>query len=253
VTATFDHREVRIERGPDLILRGDRNPITKVYEIKVEAPPSLSACPVISHHSHADLVRYHYTALGCPVWSTFIDAISSGILSLPGLTLEIARRNQQCSIPSALGHLSLHRKGVRPTKPKPGRGHKPGPKRQGVGEPLRDGQHSHTHKPSAAPVLATPTHTTQLPLTDDMDISVVTCDDTFLDGTGAFPVQSRRGVKYVLVSTRRGYIHLILIPSRTAQSQAKRHAAALQFWTSQGMRPLRARFDNETSAELEAL
>ncbi|KAJ1384547.1 hypothetical protein B484DRAFT_306697, partial [Ochromonadaceae sp. CCMP2298] len=75
----------------------------------------------------------------------------------------------------------------------------------------------------------------------------------FYDGTGAFPVQSRRGIKYILVSTRCGYIHTTPLPSRTAQSQAKGHAAALAFWTAVGMRPTRARFDNETSAELEAL
>ncbi|KAJ1413433.1 hypothetical protein B484DRAFT_402043 [Ochromonadaceae sp. CCMP2298] len=78
VTATFDYREVRIERGPELLLRGDRNPSTRVPQ-----QPILSVSPVITHQSHADLVRYYYTALGCPVWSTFIDALASGILNIP--------------------------------------------------------------------------------------------------------------------------------------------------------------------------
>jgi hypothetical protein len=251
ITATYDHSQVHIQRGEELILQGCFNPSTKVYEIALEVPLAetdahrtatgtlpvsplpLSAAPVITHQSQADLVRYWYTALGCPVWSTFIKALYSGILSIPGLTPEVARRNPQASIPSALGHLSLERKGVRSTKPvNLGRGRKP---RQKGRKGAKGEQPCHTLKPSAAPALASETDTSPDALPDTVYFGMATCDDTFLDGTGLFPLQSRRGIRYVLVSTRRGYIHLEPLPNRTAHSQAKAHAASLEFWTAHGM------------------
>mmetsp|Transcript_2451 Transcript_2451/g.5718 ORF Transcript_2451/g.5718 Transcript_2451/m.5718 type:complete len:289 (-) Transcript_2451:74-940(-) len=213
-----------------MILEGQRNPSTKIYEIKVPHQPRLAASPVITHQSHADLVRYYYTALGCPVWSTFIDALASGILRVPELTVHMARRNKQASIPSAMGHLSLQRKGVRSTNPaKRGRrrGKKGGSKDNDAGESMR----ASLPQPCAAAAIETPLDTSYGALPDGMELRVLKCDDTFYDGTGAFPVQSRRGIKYILVSTRCGYIHTTPLPSRTAQSQAKGHSAALAFWT----------------------
>jgi hypothetical protein len=221
IAATFDWQGVHIHRGDETLLRGRRDQDSKVYEISTSQPPAHSASPVIRHQSHADMVRYYYAALGSPVWSTFIAALTSGILKLPGLTADIARKNPHNSIPSALGHLSRTRKNLRSTKP-----------------------------PLKTPEPPSPTDT-EPSEPDDVDMTMVRTDDTFVDGTGPFPVQSRRGIKYVLVSTRLGYIHLTPLPTRTAASQTKAHAEALQFWTAHGMRPKRARFDNETSAELE--
>jgi hypothetical protein len=79
---------------------------------------------------------------------------------------------------------------------------------------------------------------------------VLRCNHTFYDNTGAFPVTSRRGNKYVMVSIRSN-IHVVPMPSKTGGTQAKTHAAVNDFWTRHGLKPVLARFDNETSKELE--
>jgi hypothetical protein len=119
LAATFNHEAVRIHRGEDTLLVGTRDPVSKIYTVDVGEQQPHSACPVIRHESQSEMVRFYRAALGSPVWSTFVGALRSGIIHLPGLTAEVTLRNPDASIPSALGHLSLERQGLRSTKPPP--------------------------------------------------------------------------------------------------------------------------------------
>ncbi|KAJ1398010.1 hypothetical protein B484DRAFT_339767, partial [Ochromonadaceae sp. CCMP2298] len=58
-------------------------------------------------------------------------------------------------------------------------------------------------------------------------------------------------MRYVLISTRRGYIHAVPLTSKTGLQQTRAHAETHEFWTRKGLKPTLARFDNESSKELE--
>jgi hypothetical protein len=251
ITATFNSLGVRIHRGDETIVQGPRHPTTKIYEIEVAqrtehpAQPSpsgatmhpdangdstYSAAPVIRSQSDSERVRFYLAALGSPVFSTFLDALRTGILHLPHLTTEMARKNQHHSIKSAIGHLTQERQGLRSSFPTTETSPKPPP----PGKP---------DQPA--------------PPSDDDD-DTLTCrltrydDALFADYAGRFPMQSRRGYQYVLLTTRRGYLHMELLSSKTAASCVKAYATALQWWEQQGLKPRIVRLDNETSKELEA-
>jgi hypothetical protein len=125
------------------------------------------------------MVRFYRAALGAPAWSSFMAALRSGILRLPGLTAEIAARNPDASVPSALGHLSLERQGLRSTKPLP----------------------LPTPKPESPPITESPPPPCSP--ADVLEFKVLPVDAKFLDYTAAFPQLSRRGMRYLLVSTRK--------------------------------------------------
>ena len=73
------------------------------------------------------------------------------------------------------------------------------------------------------------------------------------DLTGKFPLASRRGFKYFLISVWRGYIHVELIKDRTAPEYLRAYAATLEFFQTRGnVRISLQRLDNETSGALDS-
>jgi hypothetical protein len=100
-------------------------------------------------------------------------------------------------------------------------------------------------------------HTAQ-DMSDDPNVALlaVTSTDNFAihaDLTGRFPVNSRRGNAYILVTTYRGYIHMEAMPSRHATAYTTAVQNTLNFFRNLGHTPTYFRLDNETSRQLERL
>lgn len=83
-------------------------------------------------------------------------------------------------------------------------------------------------------------------------IKLIKVDEaTHSDLTGAFPIRSKRGFLYCLVSVWRGYIHIELLKSKESSNLITAYAASLQFFADKGnVRITLQRLDNETSADL---
>ena len=155
------------------------------------------------------------------------------------------RLNPPHSIATAKGHLDRVRQGIGSTKPVP----------PGIPPPslpfLSD---------SLSPELdsldcADPPQSLEI---DDEDEHVftklVSSDEaSHSDLTGKFPLTSRRGFSYILISVWRGYIHADLLKSRSAADYVKAYDAALTFFKDKGnVRISLQRLDNETSGALDS-
>ena len=73
------------------------------------------------------------------------------------------------------------------------------------------------------------------------------------DLTGRFPIRSRKGAEYVLVTTYKGYIHVEPQNSRSAPAYVRTFTATLRFFRSHGHPLTDLIADNERSEDLTAL
>jgi aspartokinase-like uncharacterized kinase len=71
------------------------------------------------------------------------------------------------------------------------------------------------------------------------------------DATGRFPTQSRAGNNYLLVTTYKGYIHAVAMPSRSGPSYVQAYSKVLTHYKKLGLSLSEVRLDNEKSTELE--
>jgi hypothetical protein len=94
------------------------------------------------------------------------------------------------------------------------------------------------------------------PLLPDPALACFTCiqaisDAIHSDATGRFPVPSRRGNNYILISVYAGYVHTESLPSRNAASYVAAFKRTREWFKNLGITPSVQRLDNETSAPVE--
>lgn len=202
--------------------------------------PIPSANNVIRHELDAEFVAFVHACFGFPAVSTFLAAAKRNYLaSFPRITYAMIAANRPNAIATAQGHLDQTRHSLRSTAP-------------------------------SLPTTAAPTipfaisdlladfHDKNVSAHDQYDhhevftLLLPTAHLCSADLTGRFPVSSRRGHQYFLVSVWNGYIHFELLTSRASASLVKAYKATLQFFAERGRSISIARLDNETSAELDA-
>lgn len=222
-----------------------------------------SSHAAIHHQINAEFVAYTSASLGNPPTSTLIRALQRGYLrSLPRLTHQMVTENPPTSMATAKGHLDLHRTGVQSTtKPRRQRRKKHAPPPLLIPttsdlpsllpQPhslLEEGvPHTNNLLPDDEPTDTDAEHSVLLAITDTSDLAL------HADLTGRFPVTSRHGNAYILVSTLKGYIHLEPIASRQANDYTTAVRKTLEFFRNLGHHPSYFRIDNETSKQLERL
>ena len=186
----------------------------------------------------ADFVNFWHATFGSPTVWTFSTAVARGYFEIPRLTAKVIRANAPNSVATAKGHLDRIRQGQRSTK----------------------------EDASTPPAAA-------LPLQDEDDDSpfdgVNIDDEDGIDNiytkmvsskevnssnlSGQFPITSRSGFSYFLVSIFNAYIHYELMRSRTKGEYVRAFKATFAFFRERGgTQPRLQRLDNEKSNELES-
>jgi hypothetical protein len=227
--AVYDRDSVTIEDSSgNVVLRGNRDFNTKLWMINLDpaeqpSPTILTASQVVHHESNAARVAYYHACLGSPAVSTFIAAAENDQLrSFPGLTAAMIRKNMPNPIATAQGHLKQSRQHYNSTK------HRETPQ-----------QYERHQGPRTQHIV-----TTVVPVTNTH----------FSDDTGRFPITSRRGNQYVLLSyfPDKNYIHVTPHARRTGASILDAYKQDRAFWSSKNIHPQYYALDNEASAELKA-
>ena len=71
------------------------------------------------------------------------------------------------------------------------------------------------------------------------------------DATGRFPICSKSGWEYILVSTMGGYVHLELLKDRTKEEYVRAYKSMYTYFQRYGHTPRLQRLDNESSSDLK--
>ena len=153
------------------------------------------------HNIHdAEFVQFVHASFGSPSVSTFHRAVRQGFLrSFPRITARMIRLNPPNCIATAMGHLDRVRQGMASTKPAaPLR-----PRPLLPFDPAQQDLLDASDYPDITPVI---------PTDEDSDhtfIKLIRVDEaSHSDLTGRFPLASRLGYEYCLISVWRGYIHV---------------------------------------------
>jgi hypothetical protein len=236
--AIFDSTTVEIWYQDTVILRGHRDPITKLWTIPLTADPH----PAINHYSpsfehqafsayhtsnQTELVTFLHAACGSPVPSTWIKAIDNGhFATWPGLTSDLIRKLLPKSLATVKGHLNQQRKNIRSTQPKS----VPNSDEQ----PISDSPNERTHHVFAA-------------------VHDTTTGQISTDLTGRFPTTSSRGNKYILVLY--DYDSNAILTEPMQNRSDKEHLRAYNklhlYLVDRGFKPLLQKLDNEASIALK--
>ena len=181
----------------------------------------------------AEFVNFVHATFGSPPASTFLHAARKGWLDhYPRLNASMIASNLPNSVATAMGHLDQTRQ---------------------VKTSRRRLRPSLSLPPSSLAYSPADIDDNDAdPLLTDAYIKVVLMSEiAHVDLTGRFPVKSRKGNEYVLVSVWDGYIHYEAMASRTSAAYIQAYTKIIAFYQSVGRQPKFWRLDNETSDDLE--
>ena len=214
----------------------DTNIIITAGELSHETLWCIDVPTTFSHIAHAHaaftvpsdkaFIAFAHAAFGSPAISTFSRALARGYIStFPRLTSRLLDAHPPNALTTAQGHLDQHRQGQDSTQ-----------SRSTIVLPTND----------ALPDRPPPSRTS-------IYIQCITSSHTaHSDMTGKFPVVSRTGNQYLLVSVLDSYIHAEPMKSRHHTEFIKAYAATIKRFTDLGHKPVFQRLDNETSIPLES-
>ena len=245
----------------------------------------------IRNVADAVFVLNHHRSFGSPTLPTFLQAIRNKWIDVPGLTGKIVSQNPPLSIATAQGHLDLVRKGLRSTRPKkpsppsPFRSRKGSEVKRGgcvalcaKRPPLTLGFIALVCRELRAPLnLPLPaifgleeesgmerdkgskgynTRSTVSPPPPPSDCArtrtVPRSEWAATDLTGRFPIKSKDGNEYILVTTFQGYIHLTPQPNKSQEAYVTSFKSIFRFFKSHNHVITNLISDNETSASARA-
>ncbi|KAL7551824.1 hypothetical protein ACHAWF_015016 [Thalassiosira exigua] len=223
----------------EAVLRGWRDKGTGLWNVPLEENPSPSfALPkeaeealnnVYELPSTEQVVRYLHACAGFPTKKTWLKAIKGGnFASWPLLTEEAVRKHFPESDETKQGHMKGIKQGIRSTKTK----------KEPTTVTLEDGTEL----------------TMPLRKHHDVYLRVEEARETmYTDQTGAFPVQSRRGNRYVMILCEMDNNVIMSAPmkNRTAGSMVEAYRALMKRLKRAGIKPKKHVLDNEASAEFK--
>lgn len=219
--------DIIVSKDDEVLLQGSKLPTDTLWHLNLEVPDyatenSSYALQTIRHDTNAEYVRFTHAVFGSHPVSTFQAAADKGWLgNYPRITGRMIRQNPPIERSTAMGYLDQSRQGQRSTR-----------------------QHA-------------------TPVDEDEDDTGV--DDDFLrfamiatadlmnssDATGRFPIPTKSGFEYILVSTLGGYVHLQLLKSRNKSEYVRAYKLMYDYYEQYGHKPTIQRLDNESSSDLE--
>ncbi len=226
-TAEYNKESVIVrDENREVILEGKRCPKTRLW--MVDLVQHHTASTIIHNESVSNQIDFYHAAMGYPVPSTMQHAIEKGYLRFPGLTPTAFKKYGDYSVPTAKGHLDQTRSGIRSTKS------------------------------SASTIF--PTELAQTVLHNTISVSTqpihAPSSRVHTDLTGRFPITSKRGYQYVMLVYHEdsNYIHVEPMISRHSNHHLIAFQSACNFFNNNKKLSInKARFDNETSADMQSL
>jgi hypothetical protein len=238
----FTRTRCEIRRDGRLIVQGHRDPISRLWLMPLASstpkpPPSASAAnnyslSAYTSSSKSELMQFLHASAFSPVPSTLITAIGKNhFVTWPGFTTKAIRRHLPKSFATAQGHLDRQRRNLRTTKAPP----EPSP-----AEIQQDLQPTPVQHRSNAVFIA---HHVA-----DAQNGVI-----YTDPTGAFPVTSRAGYKYLLVlyDFDSNAILAELMKARSDDEALRAYEALYRTLTNRGCKPNLNIMDNEASRAIK--
>jgi hypothetical protein len=234
-TATFTKHYVTITFQNKPLLTGNRCQHTGLWQVPLHTAPQLPQANLITATSTtADMVKFSHAALFSPRLSTLKTALEQNyIKNFPGLTAATLKKHPPHSIATAKGHLDQKRANIQSTK-KPLQPDPDVPHDESFPTTIPNG---HTTNACFAALESFHQPTRQV----------------HTDQTGAFPVTSTRGIKYVFIlyDYDSNSIHPIPIKNRSAESILEAYQKAHNKLVQAGLCPKLHRLDNECSQILK--
>ena len=238
----FDRNKCAILRNHKPILQGHRDPVSRLWLMPL-APPSNERHPTLepsqayglsasSSSTKSELLQFLHASAFSPVPSTLIHAITKNhFVTWPGLTTKAVRRHLPKSLATAQGHLDRQRRNTRSTK---------APPPATPEEITQDLQPTPIQQRSNA--VFTAYHLV------DAHNGVI-----YTDPTGAFPVTSRAGHKYLLVLYDFDSNAILAEPmkARSDDEALRAYEALYNTLTTRGCKPSLNILDNEASRAIK--
>jgi hypothetical protein len=237
---TFTANGVQVEKDGVVLLSSPKDVESKLWNLNLPLRPGMIKAPTRSSASlavrcelDADFVNFWHATFGSPTAWTFTEAVRRGYFCIPRLTQTIIQANTPNTAAMHKGHLDRTRQGQQSTKATA----------PAAVVPLRN-EESELFGQSSADAQDG---------TSDIFTKLITCEGVnSSDLTSRFPVTSRGGYSYFLVSIFNGYIHSELMRSRSKAEYVRAFKATLEFFKEcGGAQPRVQRLDNEKSDDLK--
>ncbi len=215
----YDSLSVQVVNSKgDILLHGDRDSSSKLWVFSLPTPLVVNNLMQLTRH--ADLALFYNRCFCSCANSTMEAALKSKILEIPGLPLELYKKNMPNHVAQAFGHLDRTRRGLHSTRRK--------------------------HKPPST--LSANNTSLEIPVIYVKDFS----SRIQTDATGRFPFKSVNGYLYVLLFyvEDSNYIHVELLRDRQAASYTAAYQRAFEFFKLHNIPHQIVRLDNETSTQL---
>ena len=244
------HKEDVQRENIRILMRTSKTPDERLWHmpatsVKLKADTTATANNVVHNELDANYVQWIHGSLGNPSISTFLTAIERGYLrGLPRLTTKIVRQNPPRSTAISKGHLDH----TRARKRRVPRHSKVSEANHGEVKYFYDESKTmdEAYDEDGSPYL--PEVYTMLVTEHEADKKKRTMNYT--DASGKFPVRSRAGNQYILMSVYNGYGYPVAMPNRTSESYIAAYEETIRHLDSLGHRPSYQCLDNETSIDL---
>ena len=216
------NRTISVSKHGEEILSGTKSPQDRSWTLLID-PTHAEAHLAVRNTSHAELAKYVSAVMCNPADFTLIRALRNGWLRYPGINHTMVSKNPPSTIQSALGHMDLTKSNLQSTKPKQTK-----PQHESSGK---------THNPK---IEEEEQDVSEEDAVFTQIINIPTDSTEHSDATGRFPIKSISGNNYVLVSTYKGYIHLLPFKTRSAEEYVNSHRATHHFYSQSGNSPRRS-------------
>jgi hypothetical protein len=243
----FSRDNCRVLHNKTLLLEGPRDPATNLWLLPLQPqpdplPPRDIDTPHLgfaAHHTSTkpDLIQYMHTSCFSPVSSTWLRAIrNNNFVTWPGVSSHAVTKHLPKSVATAQGHLDQAPKNRRSTKPKPSADPATGPEEADTTDLFPPQQPTPTHSVFAAIGLA------------DVHNRIV-----YTDLTGAFPVTSQEGNKYMLILYDYDSNAILVEPmkNRSDAEALRAYQHLYGILTDHGLKPKLNILDNEASKAIK--
>jgi len=224
------------------IITASKPPAEKLWHLPlIESQPNATCNASVHHQATADYVAFHHAALGSPPHTTLLNGVKLNYLpTLPDLTAKMISQNPPITTATAKGHLNLNRQTKNSSKIAPAT-----PTKTKI-------DLSTSTSTNETNTVSDNTNDTEDIIQSIVDFSNIKDYSTIhSDLTGKFPVRSRNGNQYILVSTLKNYCYGVAMQSRSADDYLIAFKTTHDHFKQLGHNIKFQKMDNESSELVE--
>jgi len=241
-TATFTRDSCTISLKSNTLITASKSTAEKLWHLPLIDSKQIATCNASIHHqATADYVAFHHAALGSPPHTTLLNGVKLNYLpTLPDLTAKMISKNPPITTATAKGHLNLNRQNQNSSK-------------------LAPANPATTKVKQSSTTAHNETDNEFVNNSDHEDIIQSIVDFSNIkdystihsDLTGKFPVRSRNGNQYILVSVLKNYCYGVAMQSRSADDYLIAFKTTHDHFKRLGHNIKFQKMDNESSELVE--